>query len=77
MQENICIRCGKTRIFARRWKEKVDGRGTVVTHEETVCPDSACQKVVDEQFLEMRNKRIRLEDAKQSIRLSRKASKNT
>jgi len=55
-RETVCIRCGKTRIFARRWKEKTD-RGTVIIHEETVCPDKECQKIVDQKFEEMRKKR--------------------
>lgn len=59
--ETQCIRCGKTRVFFRRWKEKVDGRGAVVTHVETVCPDSECQKIVDAEFAAKREKRMFLE----------------
>lgn len=66
MAETVCIRCGKVRIFSRRWKEKVDGRGSVVTHEETVCPDPECQKLVDQHFSEMRDRRLRLIAGKQA-----------
>ncbi len=42
---NPCIRCGKQRIDGKSWKEKL---GTsVITHTQTVCPDSECQKIVD------------------------------
>ena len=65
MQQTTCIRCGKVRIFSRRWKEKVDGKGTMITHEESVCPDPECQKIVDQQFLEMRDRRARLGNGRQ------------
>ncbi|OGE05759.1 hypothetical protein A3F45_04105 [Candidatus Curtissbacteria bacterium RIFCSPHIGHO2_12_FULL_41_17] len=55
-QETVCIRCGKIRIFARRWKEKTE-KGSVIIHEETVCPDPDCQKIVEAKFEEMRKKR--------------------
>ena len=42
---NPCIRCGKQRIDGKSWKEK---SGTsIVTHTNTICPDAACQKVLD------------------------------
>lgn len=43
--DNPCIECGKQRIEGRSWKEKV-GSGEI-THTQTVCPDPACQKIVD------------------------------
>lgn len=42
---NPCIQCGKERIDGKTWKEKV---GTsVLTYALTICPDPACQKIVD------------------------------
>lgn len=42
---NPCIRCGKERIDGKTWQGKV---GTsVITYTKTVCPDSACQKILD------------------------------
>lgn len=38
--ETVCIRCGKMRIFLRTWKDKAEGKGTMITHVETVCPDA-------------------------------------
>lgn len=52
VQTNPCIRCGLERIVKKTWKEKVTTYfGTsVVIHTITVCPDKACQKVLDERF---------------------------
>lgn len=69
MDANVCIRCGKTRVFFRRWKENADGRGSVITREEYVCPDRECQKVVDEKFEEMRTKRLGMEERRSGIKI--------
>jgi hypothetical protein len=61
---NVCIRCGKVRIFSRKWTEKIDGRGQIVIHEEYVCVDAECQKIVDSKFAEIRLKRQEQEDRK-------------
>lgn len=74
MEENVCIRCGKVRIFFRRWKEKADGKGSTIIKEEYVCPDKECQKIVDEKFEEMRAKRIGMEERRNSIKISNKTS---
>lgn len=66
-----CIRCGKPRIFSRRWKERVDGKGQILFHEEYVCPDHECQKIVDAKFEEMRNRRLGLEN-KSNIKITTK-----
>lgn len=49
------------RIVARVWKEKLD-YGSIVTHTETVCPDKKCQKLVDEKFALVRERREQLEN---------------
>jgi len=43
---NVCPRCGKERVFLKKWKEKV-GYSVVVT-TETTCPDIKCQKIVNQ-----------------------------
>ncbi|MBI2598815.1 hypothetical protein HYW40_01155 [Candidatus Curtissbacteria bacterium] len=68
---SICIRCGKVRVFSRKWKDKENGKGSTVTHEETICPDSECQKLVDEKFQEMKDRRALSEERKKTIVLSR------
>jgi tRNA U34 2-thiouridine synthase MnmA/TrmU len=44
-----CIRCGKLRIFKKSWSEKT-GNSPIITHVLSVCPDKACQKILDEEF---------------------------
>lgn len=56
MTETLCIRCGKARILAKKWKEKSE-RGQTVFFEQSVCPDAECQKIVDAKFDEMRERR--------------------
>lgn len=73
---SVCIRCGKTRIFHKRWKDRGEnGKGTVVTHEETRCPDRQCQKIVDEKFQEMKDRRTQAEERKRAVILERSAAK--
>lgn len=69
-----CIRCGKTRIFSRTWKEKLDNKGTMMTYVENVCPDKECQKVVDGIFAEKREKRLLAENRNKSIKLKTPAT---
>lgn len=71
-----CIRCGKTRILLKRWKDHGEnGRGTMIAHEETICPDMECQKIVDEKFQEMRDRRTKTEERKKAFILERSAAK--
>ena len=73
---SVCIRCGKTRIFLKRWKDRGEnGKGTVVTHVETRCPDRQCQKIVDEKFQEMKDRRTQTEERKKAVILERSQAK--
>ena len=73
---SVCIRCGKTRILLKRWKDRGEsGKGTVIAHEETRCPDDECQKIVDEKFQEMKDRRTKTEERKQAVILERSAAK--
>jgi hypothetical protein len=49
MSENLCIRCGKVRVVAKTWKERVIsyGKTSVVELTEMVCPDKKCQAQVE------------------------------
>lgn len=69
---NPCIRCGKERVQGKTWKEKVGI--TVVFHTQTICPDKACQKVVDEEIAERKAKAQLLQEQKEARFKSRKAS---
>ena len=73
MAETVCIRCGTLRVFYRKWADKVDGKGTLITHMESVCPDSECQKIVDARFAEIRDRRVSSEDKRKNIVLARRA----
>lgn len=65
-----CIRCGKMRIIGKTWTEKVSG--SLVTHTLTVCPDPECQRVVENQ---LQNKRDKLADTQQKSLERRKTIK--
>ena len=43
-----CIRCGKTRILAKTWKEKLGE--SLINYTQTVCPDPVCQKIVESEL---------------------------
>jgi hypothetical protein len=49
-----CIRCGKTRIAGKTWTEQTPGG--VVTYTMTVCPDDECQKIVEHQLQEKKER---------------------
>jgi uncharacterized protein YdbL (DUF1318 family) len=66
---NPCIRCGKQRIVKKRWQEKVGNSN--VTYTETVCPDSECQKKVDEDNQEREEKRQQLADQRAKSKQTR------
>ena len=72
--DSVCIRCGKTRIFKRKWREVLE-RGAAITHIETVCPDKECQKIVDAEFEEKRQKRLEMENRKIASKAAAAAAK--
>lgn len=59
---NPCTRCGKERIVAKTWKEKIETYSgiSVVVHTETICPDKACQALVDKELEVQRKKREKI-----------------
>ena len=63
--KTVCIRCGKVRIFFKKWEVKAE-KGPSITHEKTVCPDAECQKLVDRKFAELREKKEALQAAKEA-----------
>ena len=74
---SVCIRCGKTRILLKSWKDRGErGKGAVISHEETRCPDMECQKIVDEKFQEMKDRRTKTEERKKAVILERSLAKN-
>lgn len=75
MEQTVCIRCGKMRIFKETWKDRKDNRGNVVTHSKSVCPDEACQKEVDDFFAAIRKKKEETEEKRQAAILKKKTAK--
>ena len=70
--ESVCIRCGQTRIFFKTWKDKSEGKGSMITYTLSVCPDAECQKIVDEKFTKMREQREASEEKRKSIVISKR-----
>ena len=61
---NPCIRCGKDRIVSKTWTEQVGM--SLLTRSETICPDSECQKAVDDDLEEKRLKKEAIMNRKNS-----------
>ncbi|MFH0863743.1 MAG: hypothetical protein V1858_01455 [Candidatus Gottesmanbacteria bacterium] len=69
--DNVCIRCGKLRIETKTWKEKTPSG--FVTHTLSRCPDSDCQKIIDQQFAVQKLQReAREENKHRQIELKKK-----
>lgn len=66
---NPCIRCGKERIEGKSWKAKIGVSS--VTYTQTICPDKACQKVVDQGIAERKAKTASILKAKEDAKLAR------
>jgi len=55
------------RVLLRQWKAKHEGKGTMVTHEESVCPDDACQEIVNQKFAAIRQLRESTEERRRNL----------
>lgn len=66
---NPCIECGKERIDGKTWKGNVGI--SVVTYTQTICPDSKCQKIVDQRTADRKAKSASLIKAKEEAKLAR------
>lgn len=51
---NPCVRCGTERVVAKQWKEKQKTLAgtTEILFFQTICPNSACQALVDKALRE-------------------------
>lgn len=63
---NPCTRCGKERIVARVWQEKIKTfSGFIVeTRSDNVCPDKECQKLVEKELKAQWEKREKMRQNK-------------
>lgn len=78
--QNPCIRCGQERVVKKEWKEKVTNYfGTsIVVHTETICPDKACQKILDERFAKERERLDVMQAAKEErLKIAKKGRNKT
>ncbi len=67
-----CIRCGKQRIASSSYEETVEK--VTVMYTITVCPDDACQKIVEQGLVVEEKKRKYIRD-EQEKRLKQQAEK--
>ncbi len=66
---NPCINCGKERIDGKSWVGKVGV--SPITYTQTICPDSKCQKIVDQRTADRKAKSELLAKGKQEAKLAR------
>lgn len=66
---NPCIECGKQRVDGKSWKAKIGS--SVVTYTQTICPDPACQKIVDKAIAARKEKSEFLARKKMEAKLER------
>lgn len=66
---NPCIRCGKQRIDGKSWKDKTGL--FAITYTKTICPDSECQKIVDQSIADKKAKSDNLIKIKEENKLAR------
>jgi hypothetical protein len=62
---NLCIRCGKERVIVKEWIVE-EPNGTKTRKSMTECPDTECQKEVNEMLEEKNKERARKEQARQA-----------
>lgn len=63
------------RVVSKIWKERLNDRGTVVTHTESVCPDAGCQAVVDGQFAAIRERKVAADEKRAAAALLKKTER--
>lgn len=66
---NPCIRCGKPRIDGESWERKIGI--SVITCTKTICPDPACQKILDEMIADRIAKNNLMIENKAKAKLAR------
>jgi hypothetical protein len=69
--ENLCVKCGKKRIFKRTYQEYIGLN--LVTFTDMICPDPACQKAVDKISRDRKERTDFLKRKRVSIKVSKKS----
>lgn len=63
ISDNPCFRCGKQRIVTKTWKETIttfSGMEQKVEFSDSVCPDAACQNMLNEELEKQKDKRDKI-----------------
>lgn len=60
---SLCIRCGKKRIVSKTWTEIINN--SEVKFSLTVCPDPECQKIVEQELNQKKEKIIAIQKKSQ------------
>lgn len=66
---NPCIECGKQRIDGKTWKGKIGV--SIITYTQTICPDKACQEIVDKAIADRKIKSALLIKERAEAKLAR------
>lgn len=66
---NPCVRCGKERVDGKTWESKIGA--SLIVYTQTLCPDSECQKQVDQTIADRKAKTASLLKAKAEAKLAR------
>lgn len=79
---NPCTRCGKERIFQKSWQQRIQtysGIDAIQINSRTICPDKACQRIVDKDLKVQKNKRekIRLDREERATQHKANNPRNT
>lgn len=67
--DNPCIRCGKERVDGKTWEGKAGA--SVIIYTLTICPDPACQKIVDKGIADRKAKSALIIKEKMEAKLAR------
>ncbi len=75
---NPCFRCGQERIISKSWKQNVETySGTsVVSFTQTICPDKACQILVEKELASQLKKREGIRNEREQRLLAKTNTKN-
>lgn len=74
---NPCTRCGKERITSRTWEQRIQtysGVDAIQINSRTICPDKACQRIVDKELRVQKNKREKIKQEREERALAHKTN---
>jgi hypothetical protein len=60
------------RVLLNQWQDKYEGKGTMITHQQSVCPDDACQEIVNQKFAAIKELRESMEERRKNLVLRKR-----